>query len=130
MGQRNLGKSMRLRDNVLKAGDIVRGHGHNFEHVTYIPKGHVKVRLLDVPNPDDLFTDRLGSIHLKEGAKTTVAKEVEKKATDGYNFIVIDAGKIHEIEAVEDSIIHCLYPHRNALGEIVPEDDGWMKSYV
>ena len=94
-----------------KAGDQVQGHRHNFDHVTYVVRGGLRIERLD----DD----------------GNVLKVVEKRARDGFNWLLIEAGKVHRITALEDkSLGHCIYAHRNAQGEVVQEYDGWMPAYV
>lgn len=93
-----------------KAGDVVKGHAHNFDHTTYVAKGSLRVEQL----ADD------GS----------VLKAVEKRASDGRNWVLIKAGVIHRITALEDgSLGHCVYAHRTAQGEVVQEYDGWEPAY-
>lgn len=94
-----------------KDGDIIDGHGHNFDHTTYIPRGGARFDLL--------------------GETDEVLKTVVKRATDGYNFILIRAGVRHRITATEDNtLLHCVYAHRNPQGDIVQEYDGWTPAYV
>lgn len=87
-----------------KAGDVVEGHTHNFDHTTYVVRGAVRV----------------------EGN----GRSVEKKASDGHNWLLIRAGVSHQITALgDDTLCHCIYSHRNPQGEIVQEYDGWMRGY-
>lgn len=95
----------------IKAGDVVGGHTHNFDHTTYVIRGCLKIESL---NSDD-----------------TVKKTVIKKAVEGKNWVLIKAGVKHRITALEDdSMGHCIYSHRNQQGEIVQEYDGWTEGYV
>jgi quercetin dioxygenase-like cupin family protein len=90
-----------------KAGDVIEGHAHNFDHTTYIAKGAVRIDRLD------------GEI---------VTQSVEKRASDGRNFVLIKAGVKHRITALEDkSIGHCIYAHRDPQGNVVQEYDGWSE---
>lgn len=115
-----------------KKGSVVDGHGHNFDHVTYIPRGAVLFEFLEPLDPADLFVDEAtGTIHLKKGAPCRVTKSVTKSALDGFNMLTIEAGKIHRLTALEDdTIAHCLYTHRNPTGEVVPNFTGWERAYV
>ncbi len=93
-----------------KAGDVVEGHKHNFAHTTYVARGALRIERL-------------------EGDE--VVQSVEKRATDGRNWVLIKAGVCHRITALDDqSIGHCIYAHRNPQGDVVQEYDGWDDSYV
>ena len=94
-----------------EAGDVVQGHAHNFDHTTYIAKGGLRIE------------------HL--AADGSVVRAVEKRASDGRNWVLIKAGVTHRITALEDhSIGHCIYAHRTPQGGIVQEYDGWSPAYV
>jgi hypothetical protein len=99
-----------------KAGQGTTGHQHNFDHTTYVPHGAIrfeKVRL-----------DEAGNV-------VEVLKTVDKRASDGYNWVLIKAGDCHRLTALEDnSVAHCVFSHRNPQGDVVQEDDGWRASYV
>ncbi len=93
-----------------KAGHVVEGHKHNFDHVTYCARGSFQV-------------DKL------EDGK--VVASVVKKSTDKYNAVLIKAGVCHRLTALEDDTIgHCIYAHRTAQGDVVQEYDGWAPAYV
>lgn len=94
-----------------KAGDVVDGHAHNFDHTTYVARGALLVESLD------------------DAGK--VVRSVEKRAGQGLNWVLIRAGVRHRITALEDhSTGHCIYAHRTPQGEIVQEWDGWTPGYV
>ena len=91
--------------------DVVQGHTHNSDHTTSIIRGSVLVEKL----ADD----------------DTVIRSVAKKASDGFNWVLIEAGARHRLTALEDnSAGHCIYSHRNPQGDIVQEYDGWPPAYV
>lgn len=93
-----------------KAGDIVDGHTHNFDHTTYVSKGALQIDKLD--------------------ADGVILKSVIKRASDGYNWVLIEAGVSHRLTALEDgSLGHCIYAHRDPQGEIVQAYDGWTPGY-
>lgn len=95
-------------DNV---GAVVDGHVHNFDHTTYVVRGAVRIEQLD----DD----------------GNVVRTVEKKASDGQNWVLIRAGVIHRLTALEpDTLAHCIYSHRNPQGDVVMEYEGWEDAYV
>lgn len=88
-----------------KAGDVVEGHAHNFDHTTYVSRGALRFE--------------------------TDGKSIEKHAADGRNWALIKAGVKHRIVALEDnSMGHCIYAHRTPQGEVVQEWDGWEQGYV
>lgn len=97
-----------IRPNDLpRAGDCVRGHRHNFDHVTYVVRGAVHVRGV---KPD-------GAV-------------VEKDFAAG-EFFLIKAEVEHEITAtVDGTLFHCVYAHRTPQGDVVQEFTGWAPAYV
>lgn len=108
-----------------KAGEIVNGHAHNFDHTTYVARGALRVDQLAAPI--QVGTDATGAPTYEDGA---ILKTVVKRATDGYNWVLIKAGVHHRITALEDgSIGHCIYSHRNPQAEVVVEYDGWAEAY-
>lgn len=113
--------------NGLMKGQVVHEHAHNFDHLTYLPSGSALFEKLKVVA--EAVTDESGNE--VSPAKYEVLRSVEKKATDGFNFVLIEAGTIHRITALEDNTnVHCLFAHRNPQGEITQEYDGWGPAYV
>lgn len=95
-----------------KAGDVVAGHDHNFDHVTYVARGALRIEMLN-------------------GLGGAVVRVVEKRASEGRNWILIRAGAFHRITALDDhSMGHCIYAHRTPQGDVVQEWDGWTPAYV
>lgn len=93
-----------------KAGEVVKGHKHNFDHTTYCTRGALQVEKLD------------GS---------TVVASRTLRAVDKHNWVLIAAGVEHRLTALEDnSMGHCIYAHRNPQDEIVQHYDGWLDAYV
>ena len=92
-------------------GKVVDGHAHNFDHTTYIAKGIIQVELLD------------------DGG--SVVRTVVKDASKGFNWILIQAHKIHRLTCLSDggALGHCIFPHRSYDGQIVEEYDGWEEAY-
>lgn len=101
-----------IRPNVLQLiGDKIDGHAHNFDHTTYVIRGSVRVEQLD--------------------ADGNVVRTVDKKASEGHNWVLIKAGVIHRLTALEDdSEFHCIYSHRDAQGDVVLEATGWTEAYL
>ena len=107
-GEFDLGSNTFFRPNFLeKAGDVIEGHAHNFDHVSMVVQGSVKI-----------------SAKLPDGT----GREVVKTASGAFqNRIVnIRAGVEHRITALEDGTeFLCIYSHRNAQGDPVQKGDGW-----
>ncbi len=94
-----------------KAGDVVDGHAHNFDHTTYCAKGALLVERLDADGKPEA--------------------SAELRAADGLNWLLIRAGVRHRITALEDaSLGHCIYAHREPQGEVVQQYTGWGPAYV
>ena len=93
-----------------QAGSTVEGHAHNFDHTTYVVRGSVRIEALDDAG--------------------NVLRSVVKKASDGYNWVLIRAGVIHRLTAQEaNSLAHCIYAHRTPQGDVVQDWDGWSPAY-
>ena len=92
-----------------QAGQQVNGHGHKFDHTTYVAKGAFLIE------------------HLNE--KGEVLKSVVKRASEGRNWVLIKAGAVHRITALEDhTLAHCIYSHRTSQGDVVQEWNGWLEA--
>lgn len=86
----------------MKAGDVVEGHKHNFDHVTYVS---------------------LGSFRIERGDEFVEVRQGELP-------VLIRAGVKHKLTALEDgSVYHCIYSHMNAQGEVVQRYTGWRGAY-
>lgn len=93
-----------------RAGDVVNGHAHNFDHTTYVTRGAARIERLR--------------------ADGSVEDAVEKRAGDTFNWVLIRAGVIHRITALEDeTMAHCIYSHRTPQGEVVAEYSGWTPAH-
>lgn len=76
-----------------KAGDVVEGHKHIFDHTTYVYRGKLRIEKLDEAG--------------------LVVQSVVKGGGEPMNWALIKAGVRHRITALEDdSIGHCVYSHR------------------
>jgi quercetin dioxygenase-like cupin family protein len=76
-----------------KAGDIEKGHSHQFDHLTLLAHGSLRVTV--------------------EGKETTFVAP---------NMIYIKADKVHELVALEDSTVaYCIHALRDgdAVGDII-----------
>lgn len=93
-----------------KAGDVVDGHAHDFDHTTYVARGALRIERL--------------------GVDGKVERSVVKRASDGHNWVLIRAGVWHRLTALEDdSMGHCIYSHRNPQGNVVQVDEGWAQAH-
>lgn len=100
-------REMRFED----VGEQTIGHEHNFDHTTYVVRGGIRIEQLD--------------------AADNVVRAIEKRASDGYNWVLVKAATRHRITALEaNTIAHCIYAHRTPQGDVVQEWDGWASSYV
>lgn len=86
-----------------KTGDIIYGHKHNFDHMTFVYKGKVRcIAKSDI------------------GVSTT-------KLYEAPAFFLIPKDIIHEFIALEPSEAYCIFAHRNENGEVVEE---WNENYA
>jgi len=93
----------------MRAGEVVGGHAHNFDHTTYVTHGSLLIE------------------RLVDGAPV---QSVTKSAGQEKNWVLIRAGAEHRLTALEDgTIYHCIYSHRNAQGEVVMAHEGWAPAY-
>lgn len=103
-----------IRPNYLTKGQIINGHAHNFDHVSYCTSGSVHIEAV-IPQSD--------------GSSKTLTRTL--KATDSRNWILIKAGVEHKIIALEDNTkFDCIYSHRTPQGDVVEEYTGWEAAYV
>ena len=113
-----------------KAGEVVEGHGHRFDHTTIVIRGALKIEHVEPlewhEEPSPVATDP----PLQVVTKWKTVREVVKRAVEGHNWVLIKAGVIHRITALEaNTLAHCVYSHRTPQGEIVQESDGWMGAF-
>lgn len=105
-GERMMGNFFRRSMEFSKSGDRVDGHAHNFDHVTLV------------------FT---GSIRVKAKLPTG---EVER-VFHAPDWVLIKAGVEHEITALENgTVCWCLYSHRTPQGDVVQEETGFERAYA
>lgn len=97
-----------LRPNLLNADrPVIYGHTHNFDHTTFVQQGKVRV------------------IARKDGV------EIADQVFTAPDFFLVKADVEHEIiNLVEESLVYCIYAHRNPQGEIVQEYTGWEKAHL
>lgn len=89
-----------------KAGEVIQGHKHNFDHTSFVIKGSVRVR-----------------------ATTPDGRKLDKVFKAGQHFLVL-AEVDHEITALEDNTeFFCIYSHRTPQGDVVQEVTGWDEAY-
>ena len=109
---KNEGCIQRRSGILLKKGDKVAYHKHNFDHWTICGSGELVARLFN----DD------GTIEVEYHAKAGTM--------NNFGFPVVK-GRLHELEALTDNVIyHCIYPHLDWNGEPVEHYDGNEAAYV
>ena len=99
-----------VRPNRLNKGQVIEGHTHNFDHVSYVTAGAVVVV-----------------------AQHPSGQEITRtiRATDDRNWVLIRAEVRHRITALEDGTkFDCVYSHRTPQGDVVEEYTGWDAAYV
>lgn len=100
-------------------GAIVETHAHNFDHVTFIVKGRMKIEQLEPIDPDE-----------SPPTKFRTVQTVEKAAYAYHPFVLIKKGVWHRLTSLEDhSMYYCVYSHRRPdTGEVVEEYTGWREA--
>jgi hypothetical protein len=100
-----------IRPNQGNKGDKIKGHAHNFDHVTICLRGAISVKRLSDGMIRKLYTPSDDSpVHRAH--------------------VLILAGVEHEIDFLEDnSAFWCVYAHRTPQGKVVQEFTGWGDSY-
>ncbi len=92
---------------LLRAGDQVEGHAHNFDHMTQVLRGRIHVRAFD-PG---------GALR-------------EERTFEAFSWCLIRAGWKHELTALEDeTLFWCVYAHRDPQGRVHQEFTGWTPAY-
>jgi len=93
-----------------KKGQRVEGHKHNFDHVTFVWRGSVEVRVWkDGESRDDAKPARFSA-----PAKVFIARD-----------------RFHEFTALEDgTLADCIYAIRDGEGQVTDTWDGRMTPYV
>jgi hypothetical protein len=93
----------------MPAGTVIKGHKHNFDHVTYCVRGRLRIEAV-LPGGDRV-TREIGS-------------------DDLYPYVLIRAGVEHTLTALLDgTTYHCVYAHRTAQGDVVQAYTGWPDAY-
>jgi len=91
----------------MKAGEVVEGHSHNFDHATSVAIGGFSI-------------ERTVGEH---------AETIEVHA--GELPVLIKAGVKHKLTALVDgSVYHCIYAHRLPQGDVVQRYTGWLGAYT
>lgn len=92
--------------NFVKAGEVMSGHKHNFDHTTII------------------FS---GAVHVRATSPNGVVEEAEFIAPAHF---LVRAEVMHEITAIrDDTTIWCVYSHRTPQGEVVQQYNGFTRGY-
>lgn len=101
-----------------KAGEKMDGHTHNFDHTTIVFTGAVRVVKRRPTNQMD-------------ASGRPIMVVVSEKNLKAPASILIEANAHHEITAIENnSVLWCVYSHRDPQGDVVQEYNGWQAAYV
>lgn len=97
---------IRVPNEPMKAGEVVIGHQHNFDHTTFCRWGGIRVDALDVKevNADGnpIQAEIVASVELWAG-----------KNLSAENWALIEKGRFHQITALtDDTVYQCVYSHR------------------
>ena len=108
------GGNVFIRPNRLeKAGHKTSGHTHNFDHVTFLSRGSVRVRARQVGvTTNEAFGDVVDRVYVAPAA------------------ICIKKNWMHEFTALEDNTrADCIFALRDHTGEVAEEFDGSLENY-
>jgi hypothetical protein len=100
------------RVQLAKAGDVLHGHTHNFDHTTFVVRGAVRV------------------VATCEGG---CMKPKVQDFGEGQEFrhFLVQKHWTHEITALTDDVeFYCIYSHRTPQGDVVQDATGWREAYV
>jgi hypothetical protein len=120
-----------VREMVFEAlGKQVIGHAHNFDHVTYVVSGGLRIEVLE-PDTGGEVIETLMVAGVPTLCRFRIAQSREIWADKGRNFVLIKAGVRHRITSLGVRAMgHCIYSHRDAQGEVQLEYDGFRSPYV
>lgn len=90
-----------------KAGMVVNGHKHNFDHATQVLRGSILVK---AKRPDGTVIER---------------------RFDAPDYFLVRADTEHEITALADNTLAwCVFSNRMPDGEVVQQYTGWEEAYM
>jgi len=103
-----------------KAGQMVDGHRHHFDHVTLVLSGGVRVRY---------HKEEAGQLVLQGEREFWAPKQMNGDGGQEAQ-VLIKKDVHHEITALEDHThCWCVFAHRDPnTGEVIQEWNGWMKA--
>lgn len=100
---------------IMKKGEVVQGHTHNFDHVTHVFRGSVHLRAWDSAN-----VDQAGN-----------PLSVVEKDFAANSYITIRKNWVHEFTALEDGTqADCIYALRDFDGEVTDSFNGDLTPYT
>jgi len=112
-----------IRPTVLRAGQRVDGHTHNFDHTTIVFRGSIYVRKWRK------VVDAEGNQAVTDDGKPAFMMVAEKTFIAPAHFLV-EAGAKHEMVPVDgDAEFWCIYSHRTPQGDVVETHNGWLEAY-
>lgn len=87
----------------MKAGEVVLGHQHNFDHVTFVTHGKIELSLLEA--------SKVNAYGHPVDAEVLQSRVIS--ADDECNWFLVLKGKFHTLKALEDgSRYQCTYAAR------------------
>lgn len=99
---------IRTCESPMAKGEVVHGHEHHFDHVTYCANGALSVEREGLDGRVETTEVRVGDLPL-----------------------LIKAGVTHKLTALENNTIyHCIYAHRLPSGEVTETYTGWSHAYT
>lgn len=114
----------------MKAGEVVRGHAHNFDHVTTIVTGALRIEVLDGPDVEEQHDDETGAV-IVEAKLANTLQAWDVAAKHRIHMRCIAKGTWHRLTALEDGTRYeCWYPNIGEAGEIVEVYEGRDDAYV
>ena len=107
------------------AGDVMAGHTHNFDHVTYVVRGSVHARCWR------RILDADGSPMVSATGEEMWFLFAERDVLAG-DLVPIRAEDKHGFTALEPrTLCHCIYSHRDPQShEVIQDHNGWIDAYV
>lgn len=127
---------IRTHDYNLETGHVVKGHCHNFDHVTVFFTGTWEVTqfepvLVDGKPKLHKVTREIGGEAREVNEPELIFKEkIKIRAGHSHAWCLIKAELVHELRLIEGPGAYgCFYSHRKPNGEVVEEYTGWRAAY-
>lgn len=94
---------VRTNDVPMRAGEVVLGHRHNFDHTTFVKRGRLEVNMLDVRTVNAY----------DQPVEAVVVESIILDPADAIDWRLIPKGRYHMLRALEDGTFYrCIYSHQ------------------